>query len=270
MSTAALDIKVRAGEMKLIAQADVHRLPLEQDSVDMVVGSPPYPDKGKRYCEGWPPLKSCEWVDWMLRATKECLRVSKGPVLWVVNNTRANNQHIPSVEMLVVRLYDAGILLDRPVIWHKNAAPTRSQWFSNVYEQIIACRKRPLPHWDWESIGGTPKYSAGGRFRQRDQKGKRRMGGDYPTVAVTRPKDVMYVTVGGGHLGHPLAHENEAPFPEKLIEPFVKALCPVGGIVLDPFGGSGTTAAVATRLGRKALSFDLRMDQCELARRRIE
>jgi DNA modification methylase len=48
-----------------------------------------------------------------------------------------------------------------------------------------------------------------------------------------------------------------ATFPPKLIEPCILAGCPVGGTVLDPFGGSGTTAEVALRHGRSAILFDL-------------
>ena len=48
-----------------------------------------------------------------------------------------------------------------------------------------------------------------------------------------------------------------ATFPEKLVEPCVLAGCPVGGVVLDPFGGSGTTGMVALRLGRSATLIEL-------------
>lgn len=51
-----------------------------------------------------------------------------------------------------------------------------------------------------------------------------------------------------------------ATFPPKLVEPCVKAGCPEGGIVLDPFAGSGTTGLVANRLGRRAVLIDLSMD----------
>ena len=44
-----------------------------------------------------------------------------------------------------------------------------------------------------------------------------------------------------------------ATFPPKLIEPCIKAGCPAGGVVLDPFGGSGTTALVALELKRRAI-----------------
>jgi len=48
-----------------------------------------------------------------------------------------------------------------------------------------------------------------------------------------------------------------ATFPPKLIEPMILAGCPAGGIVLDPFVGSGTTVMVANHLGRKGIGLDL-------------
>ena len=51
-----------------------------------------------------------------------------------------------------------------------------------------------------------------------------------------------------------------ATFPPKLIEPCIKAGCPEGGTVLDPFAGSGTTGLVAQRLSRRAVLIDLSMD----------
>jgi site-specific DNA-methyltransferase (adenine-specific) len=70
-------------------------------------------------------------------------------------------------------------------------------------------------------------------------------------------------------LGCEEAHLNEAPFPEALAYPFVVSFCPPGGVVLDPFGGSGTTAAVALKNGRKAISIDIRESQVEIQRRRL-
>lgn len=70
-------------------------------------------------------------------------------------------------------------------------------------------------------------------------------------------------------MGSKLAHENEAPFPEKLAEFFIKSFCPPGGTVLDPFCGSGTVAAVAERLGRNSIGYDIRESQIELTKRRL-
>jgi DNA modification methylase len=57
-----------------------------------------------------------------------------------------------------------------------------------------------------------------------------------------------------------------ATFPEALIEPCILAGCPVGGRVLDPFIGSGTTGAVAERLGRRWVGVDLTYQHLARAR----
>lgn len=54
-----------------------------------------------------------------------------------------------------------------------------------------------------------------------------------------------------------------------LVEPCILAGCPEGGLVLDPFIGSGTTAMVARQLGRRAVGIDLNEEYLEMAVRRI-
>jgi DNA modification methylase len=60
-----------------------------------------------------------------------------------------------------------------------------------------------------------------------------------------------------------------ATMPPELAERCIKAGCPVGGTVLDPFGGAGTTGLVADRLGRDAVLIELNPNYGEMARRRI-
>ena len=60
-----------------------------------------------------------------------------------------------------------------------------------------------------------------------------------------------------------------AVFPTDLIEPCIKAGCPKGGTVLDPFGGSGTTGFVANNLGRDAILIELNEEYVEIAKKRI-
>jgi len=67
---------------------------------------------------------------------------------------------------------------------------------------------------------------------------------------------------------YPEAHF--AAFPEALVEPCILAGCPQDGLVLDPFAGSGTTLAVAQRLGRHSVGTDLSPDYLALARHRLE
>ncbi len=92
---------------------------------------------------------------------------------------------------------------------------------------------------------------------------------DYIPPVKANPGNVIHCKVGGGQMGSPLAHKNEAPFPESLAEFFVRSFCLPGGIVLDPFSGSGTTAAVAKRTGRNYIAIDIRESQQELSEIRV-
>ena len=69
---------------------------------------------------------------------------------------------------------------------------------------------------------------------------------------------------------HAFSEAHFATFAPELVERAIKAGCPVGGSVLDPFGGSGTTAMVAVALGRTATLIELNPEYCTLARARIE
>lgn len=60
-----------------------------------------------------------------------------------------------------------------------------------------------------------------------------------------------------------------AVYPEKLIEPCILAGCPVGGVVIDPFFGSGTTGAVAKKLGREYIGIDINPEYCTMSENRI-
>lgn len=59
-----------------------------------------------------------------------------------------------------------------------------------------------------------------------------------------------------------------ATFPEKLVVPCILAGCPEGGIVLDPFAGSGTVGEVGERLGRNSILIELKPEYCKMAKQR--
>lgn len=92
----------------------------------------------------------------------------------------------------------------------------------------------------------------------------------YSPPVKANPGNVIKCLVGGGLMGDPLAHENEAPFPESLVEFFVLSFCPPGGTVYDPFAGSGTTGAVALRYGRSFVGTDVRATQIDVCARRLQ
>lgn len=260
--------------------ADAVKLPLADKSVDMVMGSPPYAGKGKRY-EGIDDTDKVDdngvfkdigevWADWMVEVTVEALRVCRGPVLWVVNSPVVKGKYIPAVEGLLCGLNVACIQVDRPLIWMKNPAGRRLEYFVNAWEYILVITDAGQLKWNWKTIAQPPKNSSSGAYRLRGADGKRQMGKQYKAGQPARPIDVLYVPVGGGHMGSKLAGQNEAPYPEKLVMPFVKVFTNVGDTVLDPFCGSGTTVAAALKLGRCAIGTDIRQSQVDLTLQRVQ
>lgn len=85
------------------------------------------------------------------------------------------------------------------------------------------------------------------------------------TTSSTRNKRTVWTIAT-----QPYAEAHFATFPPKLIEPCVLAGCPVGGLVLDPFCGSGTTLMVAQQLGRRGIGIELNADYIALAQKRLQ
>lgn len=300
---------IKACRGSWFVQADAARLPLADRSVDLVFGSPPYCD-ARTY--GIAAQRKCvAWVDWMLMVTTECLRVSRGPVIWVAAGVTRQFAYQPACEGLMWRWYELGgdCTLYRPCIFHRVGIPGSGgkDWFRSDTEYVM-CFKRPgpLPWADNTAMGHPPKWAPGGEMshrltdgtrrnqwgggelsmgRERDRNGKIRPATrpshvvkpvsdskceqSYVIPVKANPGNLIRCNVGGGLMGSRLAHENEAPFPEKLAEWFIRSCCPPQGLVCDPFSGSGTTVSVAEQHSRRGIGFDLRLNQCQIGVRRI-
>jgi hypothetical protein len=92
---------------------------------------------------------------------------------------------------------------------------------------------------------------------------------DEVAALLSQSSEATHCVVGGGAMGHALAHDNEAPFPVELPTFFILSFCPPDGVVCDPFSGSGTTAHAARNHGRRFIGCDVRQSQVELCERRM-
>ncbi len=251
-------------------------------SVDLVFGSPPYED-----CRTYGidfALKGQDWVDWMVEIVTAALRVSRGLVCFVVAGKTEQYRYSATPELLMADLHRAGIHLRRPPIFHRVGIPGSGgpDWWRSDYEICIcATNGGELPWSDNTATGKPCTHKTGGALSYRTTDGdrinaeKHADGSGKPNNRsqarpdLANPGNLIHVAVGGGQMGSSLAHKNEAPFPEDLVKPFVLSFCPPGGIVLDPFSGSGTTAAVAKKNDRRYIAVDVRESQIEIARNRV-
>lgn len=248
--------------------------------VDLVFGSPPYED-----CRTYGidfNLKGQEWVDWMVEVYRQSLRVCKGLVAFVVQGKTRKFKWSCTPALLIADLHRAGFNVRKNIIYSRVGIPGSGgpDWLRNDHEYIV-CVSHPgrLPWSDNTACGRDPAWPVGGNMSNRTKKGSRitkPRGKDgklleqgYKPPKKANPGDIVHCNAGGGVMGNRLCHENEAPFPEKLAEFFIKSFCPPDGTVLDPFSGSGTTAAVAKQNGRHYIGIDIRESQIELAKRRL-
>jgi DNA modification methylase len=106
---------------------------------------------------------------------------------------------------------------------------------------------------------GGNKYGDDDNEESRTKSGNEYTGGD----GLANKRDVWTVATT------PYKGAHFAVFPPKLIEPCILAGCPAGGVVLDPFGGSGTTGMVAQQHGRQAVLLELNPAYVDIAMGRI-
>lgn len=245
--------------------ADAENLPLADQSVDFVFGSPPYLDR--RSYEGQAKRECVEWADWMVRVSKEAARVCRGLCVWIVAGSEKGLHYRPGPELLIATLaLGTDLTVWRPSYWHRNGIPGSGgpQRLRNVVEYAVmfSAHKR-LPFANPKACGHPWKYAGGGDYKHRrgphDERDVRPRNAREGRIA--NPGNLFFCKVGGGHMGSKWASLNEAPFPEALASHYLKMYCPPGGLVLDPFLGSGTTLAAACKLGMNGIGSDLRPEQ---------
>lgn len=176
--------------------------------------------------------------------------------------------------MLAFALREDGWYLRQDIIWHKpNPMPESVRdRCTKSHEYIFLLSKSPKYYFDNEAIKEDAIHSnrkAGNSKPQKgvDEKFMDTRGGlfeEQQKVYEKRNKrDVWSVNV------KPYKGAHFATFPMELIEPCIKAGCPDGGIVLDPFMGSGTTAQVALINNKQYLGCELNKDYKNLQDERI-
>jgi DNA modification methylase len=311
-------VSIGAAKANLI-RANALNLPIANDSVDLVVTSPPYfalrsyQDGGEHY-EGQIGAEATpgEFVDALIAATREMVRVLKPSGSIFVNlgdkyagagpqnakgrlSSSGNSHHWKQVSRSGVRskslmgipwryalrcIDELGLILRAEIIWAKpNGLPEsvtdrvsrkHEQWFhftvsERYYANIDAVREaytappfrgqsthragdngetanpvlRSLTQWDASDYTGNPLGKIPGSWWS------------IPTEPLRVPD-----TLGVNHY---------AAFPTSFPARFIRGWSPDDGVVLDPFGGTGTTAAVAKALGRMGISIDLSADYLRIA-----
>ena len=239
---------------------------MPDNSVDIVVTSPPY-DQVRDY-KGFP-------LD-LHGAGREIHRILKDggvAVMVIQDQTKNFGKSLTSFRTILDWCDSFGFKLFETVIYRKYGA--EGAWWNkrfrvdHEYIPVFLKGERPVyfnkehlkipsKHGGKTLTGGGTRLTNGVRIATRSIK-----------INPLKCRGTIwdYLTAGDGTR---LKHQHPATFPDKLPYDFIQCFAPKGGVVLDPFVGSGTTTLAAKQLGYQYIGIDIAPEYCELAEKRMK
>ena len=176
---------------------------------------------------------------------------------------------IPS--RFAIEMCNRGWILRNEIIWHKpNCMPSSVEdRFTVDFEKLFFFVKNKKYYFEQQLDKYTEPINRWGgtivkRLNGSDEYGVKQRIRDYRPIKDGKNKRSVW-TINT----RPFKEAHFATFPEALIETPIKAGCPTGGLILDPFMGAGTTAVVAHKLGRHYLGIELNPNYIKIAEERI-
>lgn len=238
---------------------------------DLIVTSPPYAD-ARTYnnevnwtMEDYKKLGDC--ISLGLKPGGHALVVLSAPVReW--KKGRGTERGLHAYRTIIDWSDRVGLRIPDILAYGRRAAPAKyGGRFRGDWEPIIWAQKPYgkdiVPYFNKEELAIPAKYSKIGKnvaVRKKDGDFYNRPASGWATENNLSHRGTLwnYGTVGHGHdCLHVSATKHSATFALKLAEDIVKCFCPPGGLVVDPFLGSGTSLVAAVKNGRKFIGGDL-------------
>ena len=245
---------------------------LDENSIDLIITSPPYADSRNGTYGG---IKPDHYVEWFLPISKELLRVLKPDGTFILNIKEKvvnGERHVYVIE-LILEMRKQGWLWTEEFMWHKkNCYPGKwSNRFRDSWERLLQFNKSRkfnmyqeevmIPMGDWAKKR-VRNLSETDMVRDSSKVGS----GFGKKIANWLNKDKVYPT-NVLHMATECSNRNHsAVFPEALPEWFIKLFTKEGDWVLDPFMGSGTTTRVANRLKRNSIGIDISKEYYDMVK----
>jgi len=174
--------------------------------------------------------------------------------------------------MVAFALRTDGWYLRQDIIWSKpNPMPESvKDRCTKSHEYIFLLSKSKKYYYDSDAIKEPSTYPDDNRKSRTKEHQKYAGVGKHNRVAYgsaiypTKNKRSVWVVNT-----KPYKEAHFAVFPEELITPCILAGCPEGGVIIDPFFGSGTSGCLSEKLNRKWIGIDLNKEYCKIAKERI-
>ncbi len=235
---------------------DILRDRIATESVDLIFIDPPY-NIGKQFSNFSDKWKSdADYAEWAYKLLDECLRILKpNGTLYVMTSTQA----MPYFD---IYLRDQIVIQSR-IIWHYDSSGVQAtKHFGSMYEPILYCVKDKT-NYVFNSDDIKVEAKTGAKRKLIDY--RKSIPSLYNSQKV--PGNVWYFP----RVRYLMAEYEDHPAqkPESLLERIILASTNKDDLVLDPFAGTFTTAAVAKRLGRNSISVESQEEYVKIGLRRV-
>ena len=245
-------------------------------NVDLIITSPPYADARKKH---YTSIKPGEYATWFARFSTpftRCLR-KNGSLVINIKDKVVNGRRSRYVWETMLEYERRGWWPIEDYVWHKTTAypgywPTR---FRDAWEYCFHLARDKRPYFDHSAAlvpaaEATIKRAASSSPRDHkrtdsmNDTGMSTKRDNWAGVTRVQPTNVLYTSPDTAP-----GHKHPVVFPLALPAFFIPFLSPPGGLILDPFGGSGTTAIAALNAGRNCVIVEKEQKYFDLINERV-
>jgi site-specific DNA-methyltransferase (adenine-specific) len=246
-----------------------------ESSADLIVTSPPYADARKKHYDSISPDKFADWFMTFHDTFWNCLKPDGSLVLNIKDKVVDGVRH-RYVWKTIDKLVNAGWKCIDDYIWNK-PNPMPGFWPTRLrdgWEYCFHLAKSSTPYIDQKAVAVPVGDWANKRLEKLGENDTSRhnsvnesgFGRDISKWVGKKkvlPTNVLTIPLVGKNMGHP------AVFPVELPTFFIKLLSRENSLVIDPFGGSGSTGMAALRNNRNCLLIDNSQEYCQIANERL-
>ena len=228
---------------------------MDDGSVDLVITSPPY-NAGKEYETDLSVEEYLQFAERWVSCIRRLLTPTGGLWLNVRHFMLSETEAVPLTYFYYPLLVKHGLHMVQEVVWHFEGGLAYSRRFSHRTERWMWCVKDPTNY--VFHLDDVRDHTLNiGNDKRNHPAGK-------------NPTDYWhYPTVVGGRGATSERTAHPCQFPVAMIERIIRACSNPGDVVLDCFGGSGTTAVAAHENGRGFISIEIEQKYHEIAKARL-
>ncbi len=237
------------------------------------ITSPPY-NVGLRYDTHHDAMPYPDYLAWLMPFWEQIHRVLVPGGRFALNIAPTSIKDFRPIHYdMAAQLLSLGFIMRTEILWYKQTMRRRTAWGSF---------RRPsnphiIPSWEYVLVFSKGSWDLPGNKADADITSEEFIkfsDGFWHIAPEKRGRqpflDSLYPPRRGRKDPQEKKEGHPAPFPEELIYRLIKYYSYRGNVVFDPFGGTGTVAAVARRTGRHFIHMDLSEKYCAVSARRVD